>query len=294
MLKEDLPVIGYHNESNPDSGFDIVKHEDLKQRNDIGHNPEITHRVSFYIVLLVRDGQGHHSIDFQDYKLQTRDVLTIRKDQVHRFHFSSELKGDLLLFREDFLVSYLEQIEALKSLQLFNEFLIAPRTTLSELDYKQMKDSVNRMKAEYEMMPDPYALQIIRSELHILITRLFRIKYQTNQKVLGKKHLAEFIKFQELAEKHASSVHTVIEYAQLMATSTKTLNTICKSIINKTAKVMLDEIRIMQIKRRLLHTTDSIKEIAYATGFEETSNFYKFFKRLASQTPESFRQEHGG
>ena len=74
-----------------------------------------------------------------------------------------------------------------------------------------------------------------------------------------------------------------------MSVSTKTLNTITKSIVNKSAKAFVDEISTKQIKRLLINTKLSIKEIAYQSGFEETTNFYKYFKRQTQVTPEQFR-----
>ncbi len=74
-----------------------------------------------------------------------------------------------------------------------------------------------------------------------------------------------------------------------MGISTKKLNTFTKAIIHKSAKEFIDKICIKQIKRLLTNTNFSIKEIAYQMSFEETTNFYKYFKRQTSYTPEQFR-----
>jgi len=46
---------------------------------------------------------------------------------------------------------------------------------------------------------------------------------------------------------------------------------------------------ILEAKRMLLHSDDSIKEIAFQLGFEDASYFNKFFKRLTLQTPLQYR-----
>ena len=145
------------------------------------------------------------------------------------------------------------------------------------------------MEQEYFSINDPYSQEIIRSELHILITKLYRIKSGNNQTISDRKYLAEFIQFQELVEEHVSTTTRVQDYAKMMAKSTKTLNAISKSIISKSAKEFIDEICIKQIKRLLINTHLSIKEIAYELGFDETTNFYKYFKRHVGLTPEQFR-----
>lgn len=281
--------IKFNNTLNPSSTFDLLKLERLFQRKYADHSPDQLHRVEFFVLLFITEGNGSHTIDFTDYKLEKGSLLTIRKDQVHRFHRNQNVKGYLLLFKDDFLASYLGNIEAQKVLQLFNELLGVPKVQLPKDDYPAILSLITRIEQEYFQRMDEYALGIIRSELHILITKLYRIKAERNQIISSKKYLAEFIEFQRLVEQHASNTTRVSDYAQMMSISAKTLNTIAKTIINKTAKTFIDDINIKQIKRLLINTSFSIKEIAYTSGFEETSNFYKYFKQRVGLTPEQFR-----
>jgi len=92
-----------------------------------------------------------------------------------------------------------------------------------------------------------------------------------------------------LDAQNVTNTTKVNDYAKMMAISAKTLNSISKSIVHKAAKEFIDEICIKQIKRLLINTPLSIKEIAYESGFEETTNFYKYFKRQVQMTPEQFR-----
>ena len=62
-------------------------------------------------------------------------------------------------------------------------------------------------------------------------------------------------------------------------------------VLNKNAKDFVDERVILEIKRLLIHTHLSVKEIAEATGFDEPTNLIKFFKRYTGQTPLSFRDQ---
>ena len=77
-----------------------------------------------------------------------------------------------------------------------------------------------------------------------------------------------------------------------MSISTKTLNNITQSVVNNSAKAYIDERTIMQIKRLLISTDLSIKEIAYDSGFSDPTNFFKYFKKFTGNSPEVFRQAH--
>ncbi len=288
-MKEKTKSIKFKNHQNPISQFDLIRLEELFLREDLDHSPEILHRVEFYIILFIEEGQGYHTIDFTDFKYSKGTLITIRKDQLQKFFRSNNIKGSLLLFTNEFLVNYLEEMEAQKSILLFNELLGAPKLQLKENDFQNIYQLIHRIKEEYFKVNDNYSLAIIRSELHILITNLFRIKAKSEKIDFERKYLKEFVWLQRLTEENVTKTTRVQDYAQMMGLSTKTLNTITKSIVHKSAKEFIDEICTKHIKRLLINTELPIKEIAYESGFDETTNFYKYFKRQTQTTPEQFR-----
>lgn len=281
--------IKFENSQNPNAEFDIISFQDVLTREDMDHSPLELHLVEFYMILFIEDGVGFHTIDFTDYSFKKGSVITIRKDQIHKFHKNEHVQGSILLFTDEFLVSYLEELEALKSLQLFNELLGDPKLQLSDMALTEMLSIINRLRKEYFNPNDEYTMGIIRSELHILIAKLYRIKSLDNNASNQNRYLSQFIDFQNLVEKHASKLNKVSDYAKLIGVSSKTLNTTTKRIVNKTAKEFVDDICTKQIKRLLINTELSIKEIAHESGFEESTNFYKYFKRQTQLTPEQFR-----
>ena len=289
---ENLKQIEFQNRKKPTVQFDFVKLEELFKRNDIDHSIENLHKVGFYAILFITEGNGYHTIDFTDYQCSKGTVITIRKDQIHKFFRSDNLKGSLLLFTDEFLVSYLEKLEAQKVLQLFNELLGSPKLQLNEMDFGDIHQIINRIKKEYFELNDNFSLGIIRSELHILVAKLFRIKSHSGKMDFEKKYLKEFMELQKLVEQNTDKSNKVNHFAKKLGLSTKTLNNITRSIVDKSAKEFVDDIVIKQIKRLLINTKLSIKEIAFESGFEETTNFYKYFKRHTKFTPEQFRVSH--
>lgn len=80
----------------------------------------------------------------------------------------------------------------------------------------------------------------------------------------------------------------------MLQISYKHLNNIVKKCTNKTAKEFIDDFVILEIKRFLCSTSLSVKEIAFKCGFDEQTNFLKYFKKLANDTPSNFRQNLRG
>jgi len=155
--------IKFDNQTNPKSFFDIVRVEELLDKK-LDHNIYHNHVVNFYIIFFVLDGEGYHTIDFTDYKYQKGTVLLVRKDQMQSFFRSPNVKGYLLIFTEEFIVSHLNRLEALKSLQLFNELLSFPKIELGK-DNKIFSDIttlVRWLELEYNV-EDEYSNGITRS-----------------------------------------------------------------------------------------------------------------------------------
>ncbi len=290
-MKGQVTKINFQNKVNPKSYFDIVKIEDLLTR-DLDHDIGKNHLVNFYIIFFVYEGLGYHTIDFTDYKYKEGTVLLIRKDQIHKFFRSPNVKGYLLVFTEDFIISHLNKMEALKSMQLFNDSLSFPKIEFTNKEaFSDFTVLVKHLEQEYNVK-DNFSIGITRSVLHIVITKLFRIKAQTNRFTERKKYMTQFLEFQKLVEEKCLQSKKVQFYAQEMGMSTKTINNIVKSVVNDTAKAYIDERAIMQIKRLLISTDLSIKEIAFSSGFSDPTNFYKYFKKFTASSPEVFRTAH--
>lgn len=287
----EIPRIGFDNRNNPQSSFDMVNLSFPSRTRFDDHDPRSLHQITFFILIVVTEGKGKHTIDFRDYSYERGSLLTIRKDQIHKFH-DGVAEGYVLLFTEDFIVSYLEKQEAHKTLRLFNEWLGSPQLQLSDEDLGEVSSLVRHIQKEYQEVKDSYSAGIIRSLLHILISKLYRLKARIHEDIHSLKYLEPFLKFQELVEKNCFVTKKVTDYADMMAVSRKTLNNIVQSVLHKSAKKFIDEILITQIKRLLVNSTLSVKEIAFQAGFEDPSNLYKYFKKYTRLTPEGFREQH--
>lgn len=273
----------------PSNTIEIIDLGGLAHKKIRTHDPQSFHKIEFYAILLVSKGQGFHNIDFIDYPICKGSLLTIRKDQIHRFTFHPSLEGKIILFKEEFLAHFFNQTESLRAAQVFNELLINPSLQLKTKEVDSILSIYQLIAMELEKPSDPYSSVIIRSSLQILLMTIFRLKSQFSEITFDKQYLKEFIAFQDLVENHIYTTKKVLDYAKLMAISTKTLNKITKNIINKTAKQFIDDIAIKYIKRLLLNTNKSVKEIAFEMGFEDSSNLYAFFKKHAQTTPEKYR-----
>jgi len=150
---------------------------------------------------------------------------------------------------------------------------------------------MNDMYEEYHS-PESFAKEeILRSYLKLLLLKAERIKGTLiTKKEKNTAWIDVFTRFKTLIEDHHTETRNAGDYAEKLNLSYKHLNEICKNVTGHTAKGFIDTYLILEIKRQLSISDLSIKELTYQLGFDEPTNFLKFFKKHTSQTPTQFRQ----
>lgn len=273
------------------ANFRIVKISELLT-SQIADLITQTHKVDSYIIIFIEDNLGRHAIDYTDFYYTKGTVLAIRKNKTHHFYKNDKVKGYFLIFNDEFLNSYLNQREVAKIIQLFNEFLVSPKTQLKEEEFTEVFYLLRKIEKEFKERSDEYSFKIIRSLLHILITLLHRIKSRGYNKEQLSNYLKEFIRFQNLLENDYSKSKKVNYYANQLGFSTKKLNTIVQYIAEKPVKPFIDDLVITKAKSFLLNTNMSVKEVAFKLGFKDPTNLYKYFKKHTNHTPETYRKKY--
>ena len=85
--------------------------------------------------------------------------------------------------------------------------------------------------------------------------------------------------------------HQVRQYAESLNCSERKLTRAALDAVGMSAKTYLTSRIMLEAKRLLAHTSSSITSIGEGLGFDETTNFIKFFKRKAGCTPSEFRRK---
>ncbi len=287
-MKEEFREISF-DKSTGKFQFDCVGYEDILKKKPTDHSQFNFHKVSFYVLLLITHHEGNHNLNFKDYSLKKGTLITLRKDNIHKF-YKSNAKGVVIVFTENFIVNHSNELEASKIFLLFNEMLASPKIQLNDIEYKEITSLINWIKKEYaEINNDTHSSNIIRKFVQILILKLFRIKSKYNISLANSKYLSMFLEFQSLVEKQCFEHKKVSFYAKEMGVSTKTLNNVTQSIIQKTAKSLINDIVIIHSKRLIINSQDSLTEISYQVGFDEPTNFFKYFMKYSGVSPSQFR-----
>jgi len=236
-------------------GFEILSLESLtKTEIPKDHNPYQPHRINFFAVLMLEKGKVNHIIDFKKTIISQNECLIISKGQVHCFDKLNEYKGYYKVDKD--------------SVEIF------------ELLNKEQKLKHHNLKSN-----------IIASLLSAFLLKLENHNQKEPFKATYNHQYDLFVSFEKHLEIHFAENRNAKFYAEKQNITYKHLNEVCKQFSNKSAKEFIDDFIILEAKRQLTSTTLSVKEIAYYCGFDEVTNFQKYFKKIATETPISFRQK---
>ncbi len=290
-METEIKEIHFNTKSAKNDFFDLVDLEDVLNKKPKNHNQFEYHRISFYVILIMTEQEGKHCINFKDYPFKKGTVFNLRKNSIHKF-YKSNAKGKLLVFTEDFIIRNSDKTQKLQLLQLFNEMLASSKLQLTNSDYVEIEKVLHQISKEFSTIKDNFSLEIIRSLTQVLILQLFRVKSKMVSFSGKLKYHAKFLRLHDLIEKECFTNKKVTYYATKMGVTPKSLNIITKEIIGKRTKSFIDEVVIFKIKGLLLNNQLSYSEIAYQAGFNEPTNFFKYFKKRTGLTPKQFQESN--
>ncbi|MBT9188669.1 helix-turn-helix domain-containing protein [Zobellia russellii] len=284
----DIPNIAFEGEEHI-KDFDVLTISDLSAKIDRGldHDPKKPHRIHFFALLVITEGEGYHEVDLQRYQVKVGSVLKIAKGQVHAFQQKIGYKGFLVIFTEDFILRFFSKPSIEFISHLYNYHISDPLVQSSGLNDFFVHQLREELQVEYSYGQQNILAKIL--ELYLLkLERISGAKRISNQ---DRDYYPLFLQFKNLVEKDFATTRNVKDYASKMRISTKHLGKLVHIFTLNTPKHFIDQYVVLEVKRAILSTDKSLKEIAYDMGFDEVTNFTKFFKKHTEVTPKRFKAD---
>ncbi|SFD42217.1 AraC family transcriptional regulator [Algibacter pectinivorans] len=286
-MTKDIPQITFNPATTNNFGFEIVPIKDIaKSKSEHNHDPELPHRLKFYNLIFFTEGSGRHFIDFNWYPVQQNSLVYLTKDQVNAFEFSNHLKGYCIIFTETYFVNSFTNLSDDFVFRLFNPELFSPILQIPQ--NSEFTTYFNLLYTEYKNSSTFNHKHIVNSLLTILISKAENLKQKQTFHITDTSKVALYQNFISLIEKQLTKSRSARYYAKELAITYKHLNKVCKTLVNKTAKNVIDDFVILQAKRSLINANLTSAQLAYNLGFEDPTNFTKYFKKNTGLTPKAF------
>lgn len=299
MRKKPTPdeqVARVHYAPPADYGLDleIFSVSELRRRVSAEHlrTPQ---RVVFHVLLYVTQGQCTHIVDFESLACGPGTLLVLSPGQIQCFDAkSTQWDGWMVIFRPEFfqgraamtVVSELENFHGLADLSVHR--------TLSESEQHAVNENLQRMSVDARLNANASALHsLLRHQLQALLVRLhlIEVKY-TSVVATPSVVLQRFKRYRLAVEQDFHHLHGVADYAKLIGCSQKSLQRATLEVAGVSAKSFLSQRIVLEAKRYLAHTGQPVSVIADKLGFDEATNFVKFFRREVGMPPGDFRRQY--
>lgn len=266
-----------------DLQFRILRFEDK-----VDYNALKLHRHNYLEIFMFNEGGGTHLIDFQEYEIKARQLHFVFPNQIHLVNRSDDANGFVILFKADFL--RVQQGNPMQ--EFYAKMLNSPIVNPNQAQRGILESIFGLLKNEYDEKDAQFNNSMLKYYLNAFLIQCLRyksIEKPSAVNLLDKDHQI-CNQLTQLIELHFKRQEGLEFYEAELGIGYKKLAAATKKVYGKSPKAIINERLLLEIKRRLLYTLESIKEIAYEFNFNEPSHLTKFFGRYnASQSPIDFR-----
>jgi len=238
-----------------------------------------THRTDFYQIIWFQQGNPTHLVDFNPIKIKPNTILFLNRDVVQRFDSKVKFGGKIILFTDSFFCRTESDTKFLRSSILFNDLFTISQIQIPKQS-KIFEVLLQQMAEESQNIKDNYQSDILQNLLHVFLLQAERERRKQDFTEISKGADLDYVLlFKDLLETNYKNQKQVGYYAKENLITEKRLNQATTKVLGKTPKEIIHDRIMLEAKRILAHTTESVKEIGYDLGFEEPTNFIKYFRK---------------
>ncbi|TWJ04969.1 AraC-like DNA-binding protein [Mucilaginibacter frigoritolerans] len=250
------------------------------------------HRASFYHIIWFQKGNPTHSVDFIPINIKPNTILFLNKDTIHHFDSKNPFDGRAILFTDSFFCKTDADHKFLRDTILFNNLF--PVSQIKVGHQESLFESVFQlMTNELLNAKDSSQDEILQNLLHNLLLISERGRRKQNITELKKGLDLDYVMlFKDALDANYKSKKQVSFYAEKILITEKRLNQATTKLLSKTPKEFIDDRVMLEAKRLLAHTAETIKAIGFDLGFDEPTNFIKYFRKHSHSTPAEFRKKN--
>jgi len=268
VVPQVIPNIGFNHEKTAQAELELVPLSQLYSESNINHDPQLPHRVSFFLILFIEQGSGTHMVDFEDYPFSQGSVLFIQREQVHAFDFSNKPQGTAVLFTQAFLDSVHANMKLPNYTPTHLNKAHSVLLSLDESHQDRTRSLIQQIKTELKQSEsDPLIVMYLFSALALI---LHRLRPEVKQDALSLQQNIKFARYFELLQNNYLRVRDANWYANQI----------------------IDSFTVLEMKRQLVVTNITSQKMASDFGFEDASNFVKYFKNHTQMTPSEFQKKY--
>ncbi|SDL03872.1 transcriptional regulator, AraC family [Pseudomonas delhiensis] len=267
--------------------------ESISQRSG-AHNWEIApHRHDGQLqILYLQQGAGEVLLESQWVAAQAPCVIYIPAQMVHGFHWAGQVDGHVVTALQPPLESAAAVLSPALLPQLQKPWVIPlPHW---ETGGDPLLPLCLALHQEYhERAREHVACSM--SLLLALVIHIFRCAAEADHPAPPQGRRSQQVRaFRELVEAHFRRHRPVHDYADELGVTMATLGRLCQEQLGMTPMAVINARLVLEAKRELAHSRQSVKAIAHDLGFSDVGYFSRFFRKHTRLSPSEFRSQGAG
>lgn len=249
----------------------------------------LPHKKDHFCILMLESGEIEIQIEDQKFKLSSGKISIIFPEQISSVtSISSDVSGKIILFEEVLFCSDILKNELLSyNVDLANHLNCV---FLSPSEFEQSKKLAVDIENVY-LNPSLVRKEQARFYIKIFLLGLIELVHGQHPVLQHETDKTLYIRFKKMLNERYKSERTVQYYASKLAITTKKLNNITKKHCDETAINAIHNRILQEIKRLLLFSDLSHKQISMELGFSSPSALNKFVKTKLKETPTELQEE---
>jgi len=250
-----------------------------------------TERSDYYKIYWIEDGSGKYDIDFKEFEIKGCGVFCVSPGQMFSVKTEQVKTAYQISFDKEFYCVEAHGKEIACNGLIFNNIHRASGISVSEIEAPSFRSLIDNIISElknpgnaHRDMIETYLRMFLIHTLRLLDLQELQDGSETHQK---NKMVQDFI---ALVDKHFRIKHSASDYAKELFISPKSLAKKLKALGYPTSTEMIQERILIEAKRSLKFTQESVKEIAFDLGFDDPAYFSRLFSKKEGMTPLAYRK----
>ncbi len=255
--------------------FSSIDIEDAKQ----------SHREDAHSFFLLEKGIVSIEIDFQKYKIKPSSILYIHPNQVHCIlSFEKVTVSSWSINNENLNPEYLKLLEDVTPVKPL---------VLNKETFSIISEAVSLSIKFFDRKKDKLYHSLLKDSCNALVA-LVASQYLEQSKSADKLSRFEIVTkaFKELLERNYTTSKRPAEYAQKLNISAPYLNECVKNTTGYSVSHHIQQRVILEVKRLLFHSNQSVKEISSELGYDDYPYFSRLFTKVTGMTALAFRNKN--
>ncbi len=288
-----MHILNYHQQVPvyPLEPDDVTANKHFRVYNYEGSLPNqsdllIPHRKDHYLLVFIRRAGSRQWIDMTPYILKDNTIYFTGPDEVIVKEEFNQLWSTGIAFTGEFLSR--QENASLTKLPLIQNCHSGHELLLADADILFVEDILAKINFEYQHINE-WQQRMLTAYLTVLLTylsRLYSQQFKDNDTSVERLLLK---RFQVKLDDCFQNLHEVGDYASMLNISAGHLSEVVKMQSGRPAIKHIHERLVLEARRLLFHTDNSLKEIGFDLGFSDASYFNRFFKRETGVTPAGYR-----